>query len=276
MRAANATEKAYPPPGRGGHVDPPKPAKTLAELEREHRAPPPGLHKHAAEAEEQNPLRNYVRDIVLGFNDGVVSVFAIVAGVVGASNDARATLIAGVAASVAGALSMGMGEYLSTKSQAEYYDAERRLEQQHIRDYPELERQELKEFFLEKGLDDAAADAVLDKLQQDPDKFLDVMMREEFGTSPEMSRSALKASGVVMLAFLAGAVLSVLPFAFLAARPGIALATLLALGGLALAGAVKAWVSGLSKWKSAAEMVALGGAAAAVTYGVGLLVGRGV
>ncbi|MCA1813862.1 MAG: VIT1/CCC1 transporter family protein [Halobacteriales archaeon] len=252
---------------------PPRP-KTLAELEKEHKAPPAGLHKH--EAEEQNPLRNYVRDIVLGFNDGVVSVFAIVAGVVGATNDARAALVAGVAASVAGALSMGMGEYLSTKSQAEYYDAERRLEQRHIREYPELERQEMAEFFRAKGIDGPALDEVLDKLQADPEKFLDVMMREEFGISPQMGRSALKASLVVMVAFFIGAALPVLPFPFLAARPGILAATVLALGGLGLAGAVKAWVSGLSKWKSAVEMVALGGAAALVTYGVGTLLGVSV
>jgi VIT1/CCC1 family predicted Fe2+/Mn2+ transporter len=114
---------------------------------------------------------------------------------------------------------------------------------------------------------------VLDKLQSDPERFLDVMMREEFGTNPEMERSALKASGLIMVAFVAGALLPVLPFAALAARPGIVGATVLSVGGLLGAGAAKAWVSGLSKWRSAAEMAALGLAAALITYGVGTLIG---
>lgn len=254
------------------------PPKTLQDLEAEHRQPPPGamLHRHEERA-EQSPLRNYVRDIVLGFNDGLVSVFAIVAGLVGAGFQAGGVLAAGLAATVAGALSMGIGEYLSTKSQAEYYDAERRLEREHIAKYPDLERQELGEYLAAKGIEGPMLEQLLDKLQADPDKFLDVMMREEFGTSPEMSRSALYASGVIMVAFVAGALLSVLPFAALPARPGgIAAATSLAVGGLLAAGAAKAWVSGLSKWRSAVEMAFLGAAAALITYGVGRFIGVGV
>lgn len=257
-----------------------KPPKTLEDLEAEHRLPPPGvLHAHGPEAAEQNPLRNYVRDLVLGFNDGLVSVFAVVAGVAGALADVRTILLAGVAATVAGALSMGIGEYLSTKSQAEYYEAERKLERQHIRDYPELERQEMRGYLRAKGLEGAALEETLDRLQADPERFLDVMMREEFGMSPEMERSALKASAVIMVAFVAGAALSVVPFLVVppdAPLRGLGIAAALAIGGLAIAGATKAWVSGLSKAKSAAEMVALGVAAAAITYGVGAVVGVAV
>lgn len=269
------TEKPLTSGGiRGAMGSPPK---TLEDLEAEHRAPPATwLHKRGHEALEQNPLRNYVRDIVLGFNDGLVSVFAVVAGVVGATNDARAVLIAGLAASVAGALSMGIGEYLSTKSQAEYYEAERRLEREHIRDHPELERQEMEEYLKAKGIEGEALQQVLSKLQSDPEKFLDVMMREEFGTNPQTERSPLKASGLVMAAFLGGAVLPVLPFVALAAQPGLVVATVLSLAGLLGAGATKAWVSGLPKARSALEMAALGLAAALLTYGVGTLVGVSV
>jgi vacuolar iron transporter family protein len=260
--------------GESGRQMPPK---TVAELESEHR-PPPGrfLHGHGAEAAEQSPLRNYVRDLILGFNDGLVSVYAIVAGVVGAGFTAPSIAVTGAAAGIAGALSMGIGEYLSTKSQAEYYDAERRLEQRHIRDYPELEKEEMRGFFVEKGLEPEEAARVVDKLARDPQKFLDVMMREEFGHSPKTDRSPLRASGVIMAAFIFGAVLPVLPFTFLAARPGIWVASGLALLALLGAGVVKAWVSGISKLRSALEMAVLGAAAAVVTYGVGTLIGVSV
>jgi VIT1/CCC1 family predicted Fe2+/Mn2+ transporter len=254
----------------------PAPPKTYEQLEAEHHPPPPGVMLHSHEAAEQNPLRNYVRDLILGFNDGLVSVYAVVAGVVGATGDARGTLIAGIAATVAGALSMGIGEYLSTKSQAEYYEAERRLEREHIRDYPDLEREELKGFLRTKGIDGDLLEQVMGRITSDPEKFLEVMMREEFGQSPQMERSPLKASGVIMAAFVAGALLPVVPFLLLSANPGLLLATVLSLGGLAMAGAVKAWVSGIGKLRSAAEMVLLGAAAALITYGVGSLVGVAV
>jgi VIT1/CCC1 family predicted Fe2+/Mn2+ transporter len=258
-------------------ADGPAAPKTYEQLKGEHRPPPPGVVLHGAEEhEEQSPFRHYVRDLILGFNDGLVSVFAIVAGVVGAGFQAHAVLLAGMAASVAGALSMGIGEYLSTKSQAEYYEAERRLEREHIAKYPELERRELAEYLGAKGIEGPMLEQLLDKLTADPERFLDVMMREEFGTSPEMQRSALLASGVIMLAFVVGAALPVLPFAFAAARPGMVISAGLSVGGLLAAGVVKARVSGLRVARSALEMAALGLAAALVTYGVGQLIGVAV
>lgn len=261
-------------------AEPAAQAKTPEQMKAEHRLPPPRLfHAHGAEAAEANPLRNYVRDIVLGFNDGLVSTYAVVAGVFGAGFATGNIALAGVAAGVAGALSMGIGEYLSTKSQAEYYEAERRIEREHLREYPEVEKGEMREYLAAKGIEDPALTAAVEKLFADPDRFLDVMMREEFGQSPQMERSALAASAIIMVAFVVGAALSVAPFLAMPdgreAR-GFLFASALSFGGLLLAGATKSWASGLPKWKGALEMALLGGAAAAITYGVGTLVGVAV
>src|SRR5689334_8204117 len=108
---------------------PPVPEKTLGELQMEHALPPKGsADPRAGEHTEQSALRNYVRDLILGVNDGVVSVYALVAGLAGtgATFTTHGIALAGVAASVAGALSMGLGEYVSTKSQAQYYESEER------------------------------------------------------------------------------------------------------------------------------------------------------
>ncbi|HET6398559.1 MAG TPA: VIT1/CCC1 transporter family protein, partial [Candidatus Thermoplasmatota archaeon] len=249
---------------------PPRPVRTLEELKREHHGPPLSRRARHEEHAEQSPWRNYVRDLVLGFNDGVVSVYALVAGVAGAQFSAGATAVAGVAAAVAGAVSMGLGEYISTKSQTQYYEAEARREREHIRKHPQLERQELREMYEEKGYPPDIVDRLVEHVTADESRFVDTMMREEFGVGSESSRSAVVAMALVMLAFLVGAALPVAPY--LLGSGGLRVATLLSLGGLFLAGVLRARVSGLRMLRAGLEMVLLGAAAGLATYGVGLLV----
>ena len=248
---------------------------TLPELQAEHRPPPRSrLRRPAGEASEHSAVRNYVRDLVLGFNDGLVSVYAVVAGVAGAAFASREIAIAGLAAATAGALSMGLGEYLSTKSQAEYYAAEAAREREHIRDYPKLEREEVHEMLAQKGYPPHLVPQITEHIVGDEDRFVEFMMREEFGVGQESERSPWIAMGLVMLAFIVGAVLPLAPFLFgLAPTTGLLAASALSLGGLFAAGALKAVTAGLRPWRSGVEMTALGALAAAVTYGVGLLFG---
>ena len=253
-----------------------KEPRTLKDLQGEHAPPPPRRRQRApaGEAEEHSAVRNYVRDLILGFNDGLVSVYAIVAGVAGAAFTSGQIAVAGLAAGVAGALSMGLGEYLSTKSQAEYYAAERQRERDHIRKYPGLEREEVHEMLAAKGYPAELVDPIADHVVADEDRFVEFMMREEFGVGEESERSPWVAMGLVMLAFVVGAVLPIAPFFMgLAPLAGLAVASVLSLGGLFVAGAVKGRVSQLNAWKSGGEMLVLGAVAAAITYGVGLLFG---
>lgn len=263
-------------PGRPAAAPvPPREPTTLKELQGEHRPPPRSrLSKPRGEVEEHSAVRNYVRDLILGFNDGLVSVYAIVAGVAAAGLATREIAIAGLAAATAGALSMGLGEYISTKSQAEYYRAEAQRERDHIRKYRELEREELLEMIEKKGYPPALVSTIADHVMADEDRFVDFMMREEFGVGEESERSPLVAMGLVMLAFVVGAILPLVPFLLaIGGLTGLAIASALSLSGLFVAGAIKAATSGLTPWKSGLEMTALGIAAAAVTYGVGLLFG---
>lgn len=246
--------------------------KTLPELQGEHFPAPRGRRDQPeGELQEQSSYRNYVRDLILGLNDGVVSVYAIVAGVAGAQLPVHTIAVVGVAATVAGALSMGLGEYISTKSQAQYYAAEAHREREHIRAYPELEHQELRDMLAEKGYPPELQAGLLEHLSSSEDRFVDFMMREEFGVGKESRRSPWAAMGLVMAAFVLGALLSVLPFSLgLAGRTALYLATGLSLFGLFAGGAIKGRVSGLSPWKSGLEMLLLGAVAGAITYGVGI------
>ena len=243
--------------------------KTLPELQAEH-PPAPRRHKDPRNGEptEQSPVRNYVRDLVLGLNDGIVSVYALVAGIAGASFSAGQVGIAGVAATLAGALSMGLGEYLSTKSQSQYYAAEARREREHIRDYPQLEQEELHEMLTAKGYPPSLIDDMVRYLSESEDRFVEFMMREEFGVGKESDRSPVSAMLVIMVAFVAGALLPVLPF-FLIPAHGLAAASAASIAGLFAAGAAKGRASGLPMLRSGLEMAALGSLAAIATYLVG-------
>lgn len=249
---------------------------TLKELQEEHKpAPRSRLSKPpAGEADEHSAVRNYVRDLILGFNDGLVSVYAIVAGVAGAGLATGQIAIAGIAAATAGALSMGLGEYISTKSQTEYYAAEAQREREHIRKYPKLEREELMEMLEKKSYPTELVAPLADHIMSNEDRFVEFMMREEFGVGQESERSPFVAMGLVMLAFVVGAILPLIPYFIGIDRlTGLAVATVLSLSGLFAAGAVKAATSGLKPWKSGLEMMGLGALAALITFGVGRLVG---
>lgn len=248
--------------------------KTLPQLQAEHKPPPHG--PIADEAHEQSALRNYVRDLILGFNDGVVSVYAICAGVAGAALSSHAIAVAGLAATAAGALSMGIGEYVSTKSQAQYYAAEARREREHIKAYRGLEVQELRGMLQEKGYPEELVEPLVRHIAADDERFVDFMMREEFGVGKESHRSPYSAMLLVMLAFVVGAALAVVPFFVVGAGPALVWSTGLSLAGLFAAGAGKGQVSGLSPLRSGLEMTLLGALAAGITYAIGSLVKVGV
>jgi len=249
--------------------------KTLPELKAEHQVAPRGRLGTPTDSEEseQSPYRNYVRDLILGVNDGIVSVYALVAGLVGAAFATRQVAVAGVAAAIAGALSMGLGEYISTKSQAQYYASEARREREHIRTYPDLERAELAEMLEEQHYPADLRPRMLEHIAGNEDRFVEFMMREEFGVGKESGRSPVAAMLLIMGAFLAGAALPVVPF-FFGADPArtILWASALAILGLFCAGAAKGRVSGLAPVRSGLEMVILGTLAGLVTYAVGRLI----
>lgn len=243
--------------------------KTLPELQSEHPLPPRGHRDpRTGEPQEQSGLRNYIRDLVLGLNDGIVSVYALVAGIAGAGFTPQAVGVAGVAATLAGAFSMGLGEYVSTKAQSQYYEAEARREREHIRDYPHLEREELREMLEQKGYPPSLIADMVQYLSESEDRFVEFMMREEFGVGKESDRSPFAAMFLIMAAFVAGALLAVVPF-FVAPAHGLAAASAAAIAGLFLAGAAKGRASGLPMLRSGLEMALLGTLAATATFLVG-------
>lgn len=222
--------------------------------------------------EHVGPSRQYMRDIILGVNDGLVSIFLLVAGVVGGGLVARDVLLAGLAASAAGAISMAAGEYIATKSQEEVFDSEMELEIEHLKYHRDVERQEIREMFGDMGLPPEDVEQIVVSLDKDDDAFLKVMMALEFGVVEEERRSPYTAAVLSGLLFLAGSLPSVLPFFFVESTGlGLAIAAVGAGISLFIVGVLKTMVTRKSWVRAGVENVLIATAGAIISYGVGVL-----
>ena len=223
--------------------------------------------------EHSDVTGGWLRPAVFGASDGLVSNFALIAGVAAGSSGSKIVVLAGVAGLVAGAFSMAAGEYISVRSQVEQALAEIETERNEIAKRPLAEERELAGMYVEKGLDPALAREVARQLSRDPAVALDVHVREELGLDPGALPSATLAAGSSFVSFAIGAVLPLLPY--LLGAQGLWPALVLTLTGLFLCGALVTRLTPRPWWYGGSRQVAIGAVAAAVTYGVGSLVNVG-
>jgi VIT1/CCC1 family predicted Fe2+/Mn2+ transporter len=225
-------------------------------------------HEHA------DVTGGWLRAAVFGASDGLVSNFALIAGVTGGSDDSQAVLLAGLAGLAAGAFSMAAGEYISVRSQAEHALAEIETERQEIIRNPRGEEQELAQMYVAKGLDEDLAAQVARQLSRDPERVLDVHVHEELGLTTADLPSATLAATSSFLSFAVGALLPVLPYLF--GATSLAPALVLTLLGLFLCGAFVTRLTPRSWWYGGLRQMLVGAVAGAVTFGFGSLVGLGL
>ncbi|MGI8682923.1 MAG: VIT1/CCC1 transporter family protein, partial [Mycobacteriales bacterium] len=216
----------------------------------------------------------WLRPAVFGAMDGLVSNFALVAGVSGGGAATRVVVLTGFAGLVAGAFSMGTGEYTSVASQAEAAAAEIAVERAEILHAPEAEEAELAGVYRARGLDPALAREVARQLSADPETAVRVHAREELGIDPDDLPSPYVAAGSSFAAFSLGAFVPVLPY-LLGAR-SLVWPLILSMLGLFLSGALVSRFTGRSAVYSGARQLVLGGIAAAITFVVGSLIGTGI
>jgi len=221
--------------------------------------------------------RQYWRDIILGVNDGLVSIFLLVVGVVSGGLDRQQVLLTAVAGAIAGAISMSAGEYLATKSQDEVLAAELALERTHIEEFRDMELNQLRGFFTEMGVRHEDLDQVMAAFAGNDEALLSAMAALEFGMVESERRSpylAMAASGGL---FLLGALPSVLPFAVATTTStALLIATVGALVGLFLVGVVKAYVARGSMIVSGLENLIVAGVGGVLAWGIGYLFGTAV
>ncbi len=217
---------------------------------------------------------NALRAAVLGASDGLTTNLSLVMGVAGANLPGHTILFTGLAGMLAGALSMSIGEWLSVQSARELYTHQIAVERQELVEMPEEEREELALIYEAKGIDQETANRMADRIMGQGEAALDTLAREELGIDPEeLGGSAWVASIMSFMLFAVGAVIPVIPFVFGSGLIAVLFSLVLGILGFFIIGVGITLTTGAPLLKSAGRQILLGLAAAAITFGLGSLVG---
>jgi VIT1/CCC1 family predicted Fe2+/Mn2+ transporter/rubrerythrin len=258
----------------------------LGSLIRGHYQAPAGAPKIDAKAvlDEMLAKRNqgrkqpgsWIGDAIYGVNDGLGAIFGIVSGVSGAtSGDAKYVLLAGLSGMIASALSMGSGAYLAAKSEREIYHAEIAREREAIAMNGPEARELLSLYYQMKGLPEADAIHMVNHIASDPEQLLRALASERLGASEESLSNPLVSASSGALSTAVGAIIPVIPFFFMQGIPAVIAAAIVSLAAHFAVGAAKSLITVRSWWSSGLEMTVVGALEGAVTYGIGILLGKG-
>jgi VIT1/CCC1 family predicted Fe2+/Mn2+ transporter len=218
------------------------------------------------------PKGRAIREIIFGMNDGLVTTIGFLAGVTGSISEIRYILLAGIAEVVAGAASMGIGAYLATKSQREFFRSEIEQEKWEIEKMPEKEAQEIREIYGNMGFTRPEQEMIVQRVTSDKELLLRFMKREELGLIDEHLDDPFQVALTMGGSFLVGALPPILPYFFIPdPHSAIWAAILFSVVFLFFAGAVKTKLTRVKPLRSGLEMTLLGIAAASVGYGLGWL-----
>lgn len=221
--------------------------------------------------------RQYWRDIILGINDGLVSTVLLVAVVVGGGLTTEQVLLTALGGAIAGAISMGAGEYLATKSQTEVLQREIQLERDHIRDHREMEVNQLRDMLADLDIAGTDLEEAVAIFAKDDERLLNSMKVMEFGIVDTEERSPYAAMVASALFFTAGSLPSVLPFAFVESpEAGLAIAAVLTAIGLFAVGAIKSVVTKTNPVTAGLENLTIAGVGGILAYWIGYLFDQAV
>ncbi len=234
---------------------------------------------HTAEAvakeEHARASGRYIGDIVYGAIDGIVTTFAVVSGVAGASLSSAIILILGFANLLADGLSMGIGNYIGTKSEHEYYGREREREAWEVEHMPEGEREEIREIFRKRGFTGRELERAVGIVTSDKDVWVETMMIDELNLIRD-DRSPLKAGLATFAAFFAAGLMPLLAYILSYFIPffkthSFVIAIAATAVSLFAVGSARAFITGKRWWRSGLEILLVGGVAAVAAYLIGYL-----
>jgi VIT1/CCC1 family predicted Fe2+/Mn2+ transporter len=249
------------------------PASAIAEMKADPKSVIAELLAKRSNAGKQ--AAGWIGDAIYGVNDGLGAIFGIVSGVSGATlGNARYVLLAGIAGMVASALSMGSGAYLAAKSEGEIYEAELTREREAIQMNGLEARELLSLYYQVKGLPQEDADHVVDHIAKDPEQLLRALAAERLNATEEALSNPITSAITGALSTAAGAFVPILPFFFLSGYPAVIVSAVISLAAHFAVGAAKSLITVRSWWGSGFEMTAVGAVEGAVTYVIGIGLGR--
>ncbi len=214
-----------------------------------------------------------VRDLVLGISDGLTVPFALAAGLAGVQANHWIIVVAATAEIAAGAISMGLGGYLATKSEAETYESELKREYRETDELPEVETEEVRQVFSNYGLKGETLKSAVNAITSDRDAWVQFMMREELGLEKVDGKRAFKSGFTIGSAYILGGAFPLLPYLInVPIQTSLLLSAILTLLALAVFGWVKGKFTGVGRLKSAFRTAFIGGTAAGVAYLIARLI----
>ncbi|MFO1519676.1 MAG: VIT1/CCC1 transporter family protein [bacterium] len=214
-----------------------------------------------------------VRDLVIGMSDGLTVPFALAAGLTGAVTSHWIVIIAAAAEMAAGAIAMGLGGYLATKSEADHYQAELAREYQETHELPEHETQEVREVFFNYGLEGETLEAAVKAITSNRHAWVKFMMREELGLEKVDAGRALLSGVTIGGAYILGGLFPLAPYFFpIPLREALLYSAGVTLVALSIFGWFKGKFTGVNRLKSALQTAFVGGTAAMIAYAIARLI----
>ncbi len=214
---------------------------------------------------------NRLSDVILGGQDGLMNVLGVILGVAAASHDTRIVLAAGLAAVFAESISMGAVAYTSKVAERDFYFSELEREKREMKEVPEVEREEIRQIYREKGFKGKLLEEIVQVITSDDKIWLETMMSEELKLNPVEKKRPYSAAAIVFFSTIVGSFIPIMPFFFLPIQTSIWVALGISAFALFIVGVVKAKLT-VGKWgRSGLQMMVIGIVSALAGYGVGLL-----
>jgi VIT1/CCC1 family predicted Fe2+/Mn2+ transporter len=227
---------------------------------------------HLHHTEEHLQSSDLLRDVVIGMSDGLTVPFALAAGLSGAVSDSGIIIIAGIAEISAGAIAMGLGGYLAGKTEQDHYDSELKREYAEVERIPEMEKQEVKDFFQQIGLSEELQNQATEEISKDKKQWVDFMMKFELGLDEPNPKRARNSALNIGLSYIAGGIIPLSPYFFIPdSREALKFSVVATLICLFIFGYFKSKITGVPVISGALKVMLIGALAAGAAYGVASL-----
>ncbi|MDQ6903884.1 MAG: VIT1/CCC1 transporter family protein [Bacteroidota bacterium] len=228
-------------------------------------------HDHHHE-EEHLKSSDLLRDVVIGMSDGLTVPFALAAGLSGAVATSGIIVIAGIAEIAAGGIAMGLGGYLAGKTEQDHYDSELKREYAEVERIPEMEKQEVKDFFSGIGLSEELQDRATEEIAKDKKQWVDFMMKFELGLDEPDPKRARNSALNIGVSYIVGGIIPLSPYFFIEdSHEALKFSVIATLICLFVFGYFKSKITGVPVLSGALKVMLIGALAAGAAYSVALL-----
>ena len=229
------------------------------------------MHDHHHH-EEHLQSSDLLRDIVIGMSDGLTVPFALAAGLSGAVVSSGIIVIAGIAEICAGSIAMGLGGYLAGKTEQDHYNSELKREYDEVERVPEMEKQEVRDFFKQIGLSEEIQHKAAEEIAKDKKQWVDFMMKYELGLDEPDPKRAAKSALNIGLSYIVGGIIPLSPYFFINnSTQALKISVIATLICLFVFGYFKSKMTGVNAFRGAVKVTLIGAVAAAAAFGIAKL-----